>query len=183
MVSHAGSSGVIVETEAYHHSEPACHAYVGLTNRTRVIFGPPGIAYLYRSYGIHACLNAVCEPDGVGAAVLIRALEPVEGIELMRERRGVERLENLCSGPGKLTQALEIGLELNGTDLLRGPDRDRRPAASMAGRRGRREPADRDHEGRRAAVAIQRGGQPVPVAAGALAGLGLAFPVRSQKAA
>ena len=121
VVSHAGSSGVIVETEAYHHSEPACHAYVGLTNRTRVIFGPPGVAYLYRSYGIHACLNAVCEPEGVGAAVLIRALEPVEGIELMRERRGVDRLENLCSGPGKLTQALDIGLELNGSDLLRGP--------------------------------------------------------------
>jgi len=123
VVSHAGTSGVIVETEAYHFSEPACHAYVGVTNRTRVIFGPPGIAYLYRSYGIHACLNAVCEPDGVGAAVLIRALEPVSGVDLMRSRRDVERLENLCSGPGKLTQALDIGLELNGTDLLRGPIR------------------------------------------------------------
>ena len=121
VVSHNGSSGVIVETEAYHHSEPASHAFVGLTNRTRVLFGPPGVAYVYRSYGIHACLNAVCEPDGVGAAVLIRSLEPVEGIELMRERRGVERLENLCSGPGKLTQALGIGLELNGSDLIRGP--------------------------------------------------------------
>lgn len=121
VVSHDGSSGVIVETEAYHHSEPASHAFVGLTNRTRVLFGPPGLAYLYRSYGIHACLNAVCEPEGVGAAVLIRALEPVAGIELMRERRGVERLENLCSGPGKLTRALGIGLELNGSDLIRGP--------------------------------------------------------------
>ena len=121
VVSHAGSSGVIVETEAYHHSEPASHAFVGLTNRTRVLFGPPGYAYLYRSYGIHACLNAVCEPEGVGAAVLIRALEPVEGIELMRERRGLERVEDLCSGPGKLTQALGIGLELNGSDLIRGP--------------------------------------------------------------
>jgi len=121
VVSHAGSSGVIVETEAYHHSEPASHAFVGLTNRTRVLFGPPGYAYLYRSYGIHACLNAVCEPEGVGAAVLIRALEPVEGIELMRARRGLERVENLCSGPGKLTQALGIGLELNGSDLIRGP--------------------------------------------------------------
>ena len=121
VVSHAGSSGVIVETEAYHHSEPASHAFVGLTNRTRVLFGPPGSAYLYRSYGIHACLNAVCEPEGVGAAVLIRALEPVEGIELMRERRGLERVEDLCSGPGKLTQALGIGLDLNGSDLIRGP--------------------------------------------------------------
>ena len=121
VVSHDGCAGVIVETEAYHHSEPASHAYVGLTNRTRVLFGPPGYAYLYRSYGIHACLNAVCEPEGVGAAVLIRALEPVEGIELMRERRGLERVESLCSGPGKLTQALGIGLELNGSDLIRGP--------------------------------------------------------------
>jgi DNA-3-methyladenine glycosylase len=121
LVRHGGSSGVIVETEAYHQSEPACHAFVGLTNRTRVLFGPPGVAYLYRSYGIHACLNAVCEDEGVGAAVLIRALEPVEGIDLMRSRRGLDRVEDLCSGPGKLTEALAIGLELNGTDLLRGP--------------------------------------------------------------
>jgi DNA-3-methyladenine glycosylase len=121
VVSHGGSSGVIVETEAYHHSEPASHAFVGLTNRTRVLFGPPGVAYVYRSYGIHACLNAVCEPEGVGAAVLIRALEPVEGIELMRARRGLEPLQALCSGPGKLTEALGIGLDLNGSDLLEGP--------------------------------------------------------------
>ena len=121
VVAHDGCAGVIVETEAYHESEPACHAYVGLTTRTRVIFGPPGKAYLYRSYGIHACLNAVCEPEGIGAAVLIRALEPTEGIELMRSRRGLERLEDLCSGPGKLTQALGIGLEYNGCDLTTGP--------------------------------------------------------------
>jgi DNA-3-methyladenine glycosylase len=121
VVTRDGCSGVIVETEAYHDSEPACHAYVGLTDRTRVLFGPPGRAYVYRSYGIHACLNAVCEPPGVGAAVLIRALEPVEGIELMHARRGVDRLENLCSGPGKLTQALAIELVDNDCDLSRGP--------------------------------------------------------------
>ena len=121
VISHEGSAGVIVETEAYHQSEPASHSYIGLRERTRVVFGPPGKAYLYRSYGIHACLNAVCEPAGVGAAVLIRALEPVEGIELMRERRGLDRPEDLCSGPGKLTQALDIGLDLNGTDLTAGP--------------------------------------------------------------
>jgi DNA-3-methyladenine glycosylase len=121
VVSHEGCSGVIVETEAYHDSEPACHAFVGLTARTATLFGPPGYAYVYRSYGIHALLNAVCEPEGVGAAVLIRALEPLEGIDAMRARRGVDAVEALCSGPGKLTQALGVELEHNGTDLLRGP--------------------------------------------------------------
>ena len=111
----------IVETEAYHHSEPASHAFVGLTPRTRTLFGPPGRAYVYLAYGIHPCLNAVCEPVGVGAAVLIRALEPVSGLEEMRARRGVERVEDLCSGPGKLTQALAIELVDNGVDLARGP--------------------------------------------------------------
>ena len=120
-VRHDGCAGVIVETEAYHDSEPACHAFVGLTPRTRTLFGPPGFAYVYRSYGIHALLNAVCEPEGVGAAVLIRALEPIEGIELMRSRRGVHPLRGLCSGPGKLTQALGIELADNGVDLTRGP--------------------------------------------------------------
>jgi DNA-3-methyladenine glycosylase len=121
VVSRGASAGVIVETEAYHDSEPACHAFVGLTPRTRVLFGPPGYAYVYRSYGIHALLNAVCEPEGVGAAVLIRALEPVEGIDAMIARRGVEQVEALCSGPGKLTQALGIELSHNGVDLLGGP--------------------------------------------------------------
>ena len=121
VVRHGDTAGVIVETEAYHQSEPACHAYVGLTGRTRVLFGPPGRAYVYFSYGMHALLNAVCEPEGIGAAVLIRALEPLDGIDTMRERRGLDRLEDLCSGPGKLTQALGIGLELNDTDLASGP--------------------------------------------------------------
>jgi DNA-3-methyladenine glycosylase len=123
LVAHDGCSGVIVETEAYHDSEPACHAFVGLTPRTATLFGPPGIAYVYRSYGIHAMLNAVCEPVGVGAAVLIRALEPVDGIELMAQRRGFppDRVRELCSGPGKLTQALGIELGLNGSSLRDGP--------------------------------------------------------------
>ncbi|MET0770996.1 MAG: DNA-3-methyladenine glycosylase, partial [Solirubrobacteraceae bacterium] len=114
-------AGVIVETEAYHQSEPACHAHIGVTARTHVLFRAPGTAYVYRSYGIHALVNAVCEPEGVAAAVLIRALEPVEGIDLMRERRGLHALDQLCSGPGKLTQALGIGLGLNATDLVAGP--------------------------------------------------------------
>ena len=120
-LAHGSTAGVIVETEAYHESEPACHAHVGLTARTHILFGPPGIAYVYRSYGIHALVNAVCEPEGVGAAVLIRALEPIADLDRMRERRGVQGVEQLCSGPGKLTQALDIELELNGSDLVRGP--------------------------------------------------------------
>jgi DNA-3-methyladenine glycosylase len=121
VVRHEGCTGAIVEVEAYHDSEPACHAFVGLTPRTATLFGPPGRAYVYRSYGIHALLNAVCEGEGIGAAVLIRALEPLDGIELMRRRRGTHRVERLCSGPGKLTQALAIELRDNGTDLTRGP--------------------------------------------------------------
>ena len=129
VVRHGDCAGVIVETEAYHDSEPACHAFAGLTPRTATLFGPPGRAYVYRSYGIHALLNAVSEPEGVGAAALIRGLEPLEGVEAMRERRGLERLEELCSGPGKLTQALGIGLHHNGCDLASGPVRfEPRPA-------------------------------------------------------
>lgn len=123
VVSRGGCSGVIVETEAYHDSEPACHAFNGLTPRTATLFGPPGRAYVYLSYGVHALLNAVCEPAGVGAAVLIRALEPLAGAEAMAGRRGVAptRLRALCSGPGRLTQALGVTLADNGCDLAGGP--------------------------------------------------------------
>jgi DNA-3-methyladenine glycosylase len=123
VVRHGDTAGVIVETEAYHRSEPASHAWAGLTARTEPLFGPPGIAYVYRSYGIHALLNAVCDHVDSGAAVLIRALEPLEGIEVMRARRRVARDVELCNGPGKLTQALGIGLELNRSSLLDGPIR------------------------------------------------------------
>ena len=124
------SAGIIVETEAYDVTDPACHAYIGRTARNEVLFGPPGIAYVYLSYGIHSLLNAVAEPEGSAAAVLIRALEPTEGIELMRERRGREEIDQLCSGPGKLTEALCVGLDLNGADLLAPPFElsDREPA-------------------------------------------------------
>jgi DNA-3-methyladenine glycosylase len=117
----AGVGGTIVETESYERDDPACHAYVGLTDRTEPLFGPPGRAYVYLSYGIHSLLNAVAEPEGEAAAVLIRALEPTEGLELMRERRGDRPDGELCSGPGKLTEALGVGLEHNGADLLRDP--------------------------------------------------------------
>lgn len=129
-VSHGETTGVIVETEAYHDSEPACHAFIGLTPRTSILFGPPGRAYVYRSYGIHALLNAVCEHEGVGAAVLIRALSPLSGIELMRERRAGAlglRDRELCSGPGKLTQALGVDLDLNDSSLRTGPITIRAP--------------------------------------------------------
>jgi DNA-3-methyladenine glycosylase len=116
-----GCGGVIVETESYERDDPACHAYVGLTARTGVLFGPPGHAYVYLSYGIHSLLNAVAEPEGDAAAVLIRALEPTHGIEQMRLRRGERPDRDLCSGPGKLTEALGITLEDNGSDLAAGP--------------------------------------------------------------
>jgi DNA-3-methyladenine glycosylase len=140
-IAHGDTIGVIVETEAYHEIEPACHAFVGLTPRTRTLFQAPGCAYVYRSYGIHALLNVVVEPEGVGAAVLIRALEPLAGKELMRARRGRDRATELCSGPGKLTQALGIDLDLDATSLLDGPVRlgppppERPPPRVLAGGR------------------------------------------------
>jgi DNA-3-methyladenine glycosylase len=114
---YAGCGGTIVETESYERDDPACHAYVGLTKRTEVLFGPPGRAYVYLSYGIHSLFNVVCEPEGEAAAVLIRALEPTEGLEEMRSRRGKRPDAELCSGPGKLTEALGIDLEANNADL------------------------------------------------------------------
>jgi DNA-3-methyladenine glycosylase len=117
----AGRGGTIVETESYEREDPACHAFAGLTERTRVLFGPPGRSYVYLSYGIHSLLNAVCEPEGEAAAVLIRALEPTAGLESMRERRGERPDADLCSGPGKLTEALGVGLEHNDLALDRDP--------------------------------------------------------------
>jgi DNA-3-methyladenine glycosylase len=116
-----GVGGVIVETESYAAQEPACHAYVGLTPRTETLFGAPGLAYVYLSYGIHSLLNAVAEPPGSAAAVLIRALEPRHGIEAMAARRRRSDPLELCSGPGKLTEALGIDRSWNGRSLLREP--------------------------------------------------------------
>ncbi|HXV05431.1 MAG TPA: DNA-3-methyladenine glycosylase [Solirubrobacterales bacterium] len=118
---HAGCGGTIVETESYERDDPACHAYVGMTARNEVLFGPPGRAYVYLSYGIHSLLNAVAEPEGEAAAVLIRAIEPTADLDGMRARRGGRPDLDLCSGPGKLTEALGIGLDANGADLAREP--------------------------------------------------------------
>jgi DNA-3-methyladenine glycosylase len=117
-----GVGGTIVETEAYEREDPASHSFVGLTERTRVMFGPPGRVYVYLSYGIHSLLNFVCEPEGDAAAVLIRALEPTTEIETMRRRRGKSRTDlELCNGPGKLTEALGITLAQNDSRLDRRP--------------------------------------------------------------
>jgi DNA-3-methyladenine glycosylase len=134
VVVHGSVAGRIVETEAYHQSEPACHGYrappavPAPTARTRTLFGPPGHAYVYRSYGIHSMLNAVCEDVGVGAAVLIRAVEPVAGLDEMRRRRPGRPDRELVAGPGRLTLALDVRLEHDGVDLAAGPIRVRPPA-------------------------------------------------------
>jgi DNA-3-methyladenine glycosylase len=119
---HGGAAGRIVETEAYLGlDDPAAHASRGITARTRVLFGPPGHAYVYLSYGVHECLNLAAEPEGSPGCVLIRALEPLAGIETMRSRRGAaRRIKDLASGPGKLTRAMDITLRHYGADVTRG---------------------------------------------------------------
>ena len=142
-----GAGGLIVEVEAYDHEDPAAHGYRGRTARNASMFGPPGHAYVYRSYGIHWCLNFVCEDEGVAAAVLVRALTPTRGLDRMRARRGLTEERALCSGPGKLCQALGITGEHDGLPLDRAPyalrERTQAPVVVAAPRIGITQAADR----------------------------------------
>jgi DNA-3-methyladenine glycosylase len=135
-----GTGGVIVEVEAYHHTDPAAHSFRGQTPRNAVMFGPPGYVYVYRSYGIHWCLNLVCEPAGSASAVLIRALEPTAGLAAMRRRRGLTEPRLLCSGPGRLCEALGISVAQNGLALDEPPfelrARSRAPEVAVGPRIG-----------------------------------------------
>jgi DNA-3-methyladenine glycosylase len=126
-----GVGGIIVEVEAYHHTDPAAHSFGGPTTRNAVMFGAPSYAYVYRSYGIHWCLNFVCEREGSASAVLLRALQPTTGLAAMRRRRGVDEDRALCSGPGKLCEALGITGSHNGLPLDRPPFALRARAGEM----------------------------------------------------
>jgi DNA-3-methyladenine glycosylase len=142
-----GVGGPIVEVEAYDHEDPAAHGYRGRTPRTASMFGPPGHAYVYRSYGIHWCLNLVCEEEGSASAVLIRALEPTHGLDVMRARRGTDAARLLCAGPGRLCQALGVTREHDGLALDEAPfelgERDREPDIVTGPRIGITRAADR----------------------------------------
>jgi DNA-3-methyladenine glycosylase len=133
-----GVGGVIVETEAYDQSEAASHAFTGLSARNAALFGPPGRAYVYHSYGIHWCLNFVCREAGHAAGVLIRALEPTTGIEIMMKRRGSANLRSLCSGLGRLGEALAVSAVLNGKRLDRAPFKLFAPLSKPSIVRGKR---------------------------------------------
>ncbi len=142
-----GVGGTIVEVEAYHHTDPAAHSFNGRTERNAAMFGPPGHAYVYRSYGLHWCVNFVCEPEGSASAVLIRAIEPTDGLAAMRRRRGVAGERQLCAGPGRLCEALGITGAQDGMPLDRAPfelrARTHEPEIAAALRIGITKAADR----------------------------------------